>query len=119
MIYDVSNACLGMLNGMLQIANMIELGQIQAGLVVGCESGRALVETTIERLTATTRYAEANQDGRRVADHRLGQFRRSCWSTNRGLARHGVAYGVTGTATAHHRFAKAVKTKRWPTACNR
>jgi 3-oxoacyl-[acyl-carrier-protein] synthase-3 len=49
-IYDVSNACLGLLNGMIQIANMIELGQIRAGLVVGTESGRQLVETTIDAL---------------------------------------------------------------------
>ncbi len=50
MVYDVSNACLGMLNGMVQVANMIELGQIRAGVVVGTENGRPLVETTIERL---------------------------------------------------------------------
>lgn len=49
-IYDVSNACLGLLSGMLQIANMIELGQIRAGLVVGTESGRTLVENTIDWL---------------------------------------------------------------------
>ena len=49
-IYDVSNACLGLLNGMIQVANMIELGQIRAGLVVGTESGRQLVETTIDTL---------------------------------------------------------------------
>ncbi|MBM4001445.1 MAG: 3-oxoacyl-ACP synthase III [Planctomycetes bacterium] len=51
-IYDVSNACLGLLNGILQVANMIELGQIQAGLVVGTESGRQLVENTIQLLNA-------------------------------------------------------------------
>ncbi len=50
LIYDVSNACLGILNGIVQVANMIELGQIRAGLVVGTEGGRQLVETTIERL---------------------------------------------------------------------
>lgn len=50
LIYDVSNACLGMLNGMLQVANMIELGQIRAGVVVGTESSRPLVETTIAAL---------------------------------------------------------------------
>ena len=50
MIYDVSNACLGLLNGMIQVANMIELGQIRAGVVVGTECGRELVENTIERL---------------------------------------------------------------------
>jgi acyl-CoA:acyl-CoA alkyltransferase len=52
MIYDVSNACLGLLTGMIQVANMIELGQIRAGLVVGTESGRDLVENTIARLNA-------------------------------------------------------------------
>lgn len=49
-VYDVSNACLGLLNGMIQVANMIELGQIEAGLVVGTECGRPLVETTIAQL---------------------------------------------------------------------
>ena len=48
MIYDLSNACLGILNGMLQVANMIELGQISAGIVVGSEGGRELVENTID-----------------------------------------------------------------------
>ncbi len=52
LVYDVSNACLGLLNGMVQVACMIELGQIRAGVVVGTESGRNLVETTIARLNA-------------------------------------------------------------------
>jgi acyl-CoA:acyl-CoA alkyltransferase len=50
MIYDISNACLGVLNGIVQVANMIELGQIRAGVVVGTECGRELVENTIEFL---------------------------------------------------------------------
>lgn len=49
-VYDVSNACLGVLNGMLEIANRIELGQIRAGIVVSCESSREIVEYTIQRL---------------------------------------------------------------------
>lgn len=49
-VMDASNACLGLLNGALLIANMIELGQIQAGIVVGTEDGRGLVEGTIESL---------------------------------------------------------------------
>jgi 3-oxoacyl-[acyl-carrier-protein] synthase III len=53
-VYDVSNACLGLLNGMVQVANMIELGQIRAGLVVGTESSRSLVETTIDQLNRDT-----------------------------------------------------------------
>lgn len=51
-VYDVSNACLGLLNGIVAAANMIELGQIRAGVVVGTESGRTLVESTIAHLNA-------------------------------------------------------------------
>ena len=50
LIMDVSNACLGLLNGMLIIADMIELGRIRAGIVVGTETGRSLVEGTIDSL---------------------------------------------------------------------
>ncbi len=52
-IYDVSNACLGVLNAMVQIANAIELGQIQAGMVVTCETSRQIVDSTIDRMLAT------------------------------------------------------------------
>jgi 3-oxoacyl-[acyl-carrier-protein] synthase-3 len=54
MIYDVSNACLGLLTGIVQVANMIELGQIRAGVVVGTECGRSLVENTIELLNSNS-----------------------------------------------------------------
>jgi 3-oxoacyl-[acyl-carrier-protein] synthase-3 len=53
-VYDLSNACLGLLNGAVQIANMIELGQIRAGVVVGTENGRQLVENTIRQLNGDT-----------------------------------------------------------------
>jgi 3-oxoacyl-[acyl-carrier-protein] synthase-3 len=52
-IYDVSNACLGILTGMVQAANAIELGQIRAALVVSCESARQIIDTTIDRLLQT------------------------------------------------------------------
>lgn len=51
-VYDVSNACLGLLNGVIQAAEMIELGRIKAAVVVGTENGRHLVEHTIEQLNA-------------------------------------------------------------------
>lgn len=50
MLYDISNACLGFLNGMLQVAALIELGFIKAGVVVSSEGSRPLVEATVERL---------------------------------------------------------------------
>jgi len=49
-VYDISNACLGILNGILDIANRIELGQIRAGIVVSAETAREIVEVTIERM---------------------------------------------------------------------
>jgi acyl-CoA:acyl-CoA alkyltransferase len=49
-VFDISNACIGMLNGILQVANAIELGQIRAGLVVACESCRQIVDSTIARM---------------------------------------------------------------------
>jgi 3-oxoacyl-[acyl-carrier-protein] synthase-3 len=49
-VYDLSNACLGVLNGVLDIANRIELGQIRAGLVVACESSREINEIMIQQM---------------------------------------------------------------------
>lgn len=50
LVLDISNACLGLLDGMVLLANMIELGQVRAGVVVGTELGRDLVEGTIDTL---------------------------------------------------------------------
>jgi 3-oxoacyl-[acyl-carrier-protein] synthase-3 len=49
-VYDVSNACLGVLNGMVEIANRIESGQARAGLVVACEAAREINEIVIRQL---------------------------------------------------------------------
>jgi len=51
-VLDLSNACLGVVNGIVHVANAIELGQIKAGLVVSCESARQIVDMTIDRLLA-------------------------------------------------------------------
>ena len=51
-VFDISNACLGVLNGILDIANRIELGQIKAGLVVSCESSREINDSMIEAMLA-------------------------------------------------------------------
>jgi len=49
-VFDLSNACLGVANGMVLVAQMIERGDVAAGLVVAGEDGRALVEQTIEHV---------------------------------------------------------------------
>jgi 3-oxoacyl-[acyl-carrier-protein] synthase III len=53
-VFDLSNACLGVLNGVLDVANRIQLGQVRAGLVVSCESAREINEITLERILEET-----------------------------------------------------------------
>ncbi len=50
LIFDISNACLGFLDGMVMLANMIELGQVKNGLVVSGETAENLIESTINTL---------------------------------------------------------------------
>ncbi len=51
-VFDVSNACLGVLNGIVDVANRIELGQCRAGLVVSCETAREINEIMIAKMLA-------------------------------------------------------------------
>ncbi len=50
LVFDISNACLGILSGMIVLANMIENNQVEAGLLVAGENCRSLVESTIHSL---------------------------------------------------------------------
>jgi 3-oxoacyl-[acyl-carrier-protein] synthase-3 len=50
MIFDLSNACLGVVNAMVMASNMIELGQIKSALIVSGENGGPLLTQTIEHL---------------------------------------------------------------------
>ena len=52
LVFDISNACLGFLDGMIFLANMIELGQIKCGLLVAGETAEDLLESTIDNLVA-------------------------------------------------------------------
>jgi len=102
-VYDVSNACLGVLNGMVQVANAIELGQIRAGLVASCESSREIVEQTIEAL---------NTDGDMelfktcLATLTGGSGAVAVLLTDAELSRagHRLLGGVTHAACEHHRL---------------
>jgi 3-oxoacyl-[acyl-carrier-protein] synthase III len=51
MNFDVTNACLGFVNGMTLAANMIEAGQIRYALVVNGEDAQATQEATLRRLS--------------------------------------------------------------------
>jgi len=50
MIFDLSNACLGVINAIVVAGNMIENGQIKTALIVSGENGGPLLEGTIQEL---------------------------------------------------------------------
>lgn len=52
LLFDISNACLGFLNGMVMLATMIEQGQVNNGLLVAGETAEELINSTIEFLLA-------------------------------------------------------------------
>jgi 3-oxoacyl-[acyl-carrier-protein] synthase-3 len=102
-IYDVSNACLGVLNGMVQVANAIELGQIQAGLVVSCESARQIIDVTIDRLLASRDMATFKKT---VATLTGGSGAVAVLLTDAKLSDRGhrLLGGVVRNASEHHRL---------------
>lgn len=51
-VFDVKNACLGVITGMVHVANEIALGNIKAGLIVSCETARQIVESTIKEINS-------------------------------------------------------------------
>ncbi len=50
MNFDIGNACLGFINGMDMVGNMIERGQIDFGIVVDAETSKTITMKTVERL---------------------------------------------------------------------
>jgi 3-oxoacyl-[acyl-carrier-protein] synthase-3 len=102
-IYDLSNACLGVLNGMVQVANAIELGQIQAGLVVSCESAREIVDHTIERLLKESRMEVLRKT---IATLTGGSGAVAVLLADRSVSPkgHRILGGVARSAPEHHRL---------------
>ncbi|MGC9346829.1 MAG: 3-oxoacyl-ACP synthase III [Anaerolineae bacterium] len=68
--FDIVNACLGFLNGMLVVANMIELGQIETGIVVAAEAPKEGQLATIDKMLSNPPTKEALRDN--LASFTLG-----------------------------------------------
>lgn len=52
MIFDISNACLGVLSGIIQVASMIDTGIIECGLIVSGEVAEPLYNATIKSIVS-------------------------------------------------------------------
>lgn len=105
-VYDVSNACLGAITGMVSVANAIELGQIKAGLVVSCETARQIVESTIDEInqaksvefykqTIATMTGGSGAVGIVMTDGTLGNR----GNGKNGIQRHAIMGGVVKQAS--------------------
>ncbi|MGD9125893.1 MAG: 3-oxoacyl-ACP synthase III [Planctomycetia bacterium] len=101
-VYDLSNACLGLLNGTVQIASMIELGQIEAGMVVGTEDSRELLERTIDLLLNDPSLTRQNIKPA-FASLTIGSGSAAILLTHRDLSRsgHRLLGGVSTASTDH------------------
>lgn len=102
--YDVANACLGFLNGMDIVSNMIERGQIEYGLVVDGESSRYITEQTIERMLKPD--ADISKLKEQFASLTLGSGGAAMVLGRADLVENGHLYrgGVTLAATHHNRL---------------
>lgn len=99
--FDLSNACLGFLNGMQIVAQMIERGQIDYGLVVDGESSRFVVEKTLERLAAPDANAQTLREN--IATLTLGSGGVAAVLTRRALAPDGHRFvGLVSMAASQH-----------------
>ena len=101
-VYDVSNACLGLVNGMLQIADLIELGRIRAGLVVGTEDSRHLIEATIASLNTDESYTRSSVK-MAVASLTIGSGSSAIVLAHRSMSKTGTSL-VGGAVRANTQF---------------
>lgn len=104
--FDLSNACLGFLNGMELVGQMIERGQVDYGLVVDGESSRFVVDRTIERLVAPGSSAQTLRDN--IATLTLGSGAAAAVLTRADLAPKGHAFmgAVTLAASEHNHLCR-------------
>lgn len=100
--FDLSNACLGFLNGMVVAANMIELGQIDAALIVSAEGVREGQQATIERLLSRPPDMQAFREN--LATFTLGSGSVAMVLTHKSKSKTGkrLLGGYTYAQTQHH-----------------
>jgi 3-oxoacyl-[acyl-carrier-protein] synthase-3 len=105
LVFDVSNACLGVMNGLVELANRIELGQVRAGLVVSAESSREIVDATIERLNREP-TPERYRLGLATLTGGSGACAVVLTHLDDSAAEHRLVAGAALNASAHHRLCR-------------
>ncbi|MBI5209965.1 MAG: 3-oxoacyl-ACP synthase III [Elusimicrobia bacterium] len=104
-VYDLSNACLGVLNGMIEVANRIELGQLRAGLVVSCESAREINELAIDRMLQSP-HIDSFKDSMATLTGGSGAVAVLLTDGSFGPGGHRLLGGALRAAPEHHRICR-------------
>lgn len=104
-IFDLTNACLAVVNSIQVAGSMIDAGQIEYALVVASEGIRQPQEETIKRLLRD----DATRDDVRYA---FATFTLGCGATGMllgpaGEGGHRIVGGVTRSGSAHHELCVA------------
>lgn len=109
--YDIGNACLGFLSGMTVIADQIELGRIDVGIVVAGESSREPTEATIARLQEPSAGIQEFKDN--LATLTLGSAGVAMILTSKRFSTtgHKLLGGVSRSATQWHGLCVGTATK--------
>lgn len=104
MNFDITNACLGFLDGMNTIGLMIQSGIIQYGLVVSGECSREIMEATIKRLQAPDVTNQIFYDN--FATLTIGSGAVAMLLTHKDLSKSGhlIDGSVNLSATEHNRL---------------
>ncbi len=102
--YDLSNACLGFVNGINNIILMIEAGLIDYGMVVDGETARPAIEATIKRLAAPDVTMQTFRDN--FATLTLGSGAVAMILCRKDLSQtgHVVNGSISLAATQHHKL---------------
>jgi 3-oxoacyl-[acyl-carrier-protein] synthase III len=101
--FDISNACLGFVSGILTMANMIELGQVRRGLIVAGESGGQLVRSTVRELLSNAKLTR-NDLKRAFASLTIGAGAAAVVMSHAEVSAspHRLVGGVVRAATQHN-----------------
>lgn len=102
--FDISNACLGFINGLDFVSMMIERGEIDYGLIVDGEGSRYTIEKTIEKLLDPACDDQTYRDN--FATLTLGSGAAAMVVGRSDLVPEGHVYvgSVTQAATEHNRL---------------
>ena len=102
--FDLSNACLGFVNGMHLAGTMIDAGQIDYAIIVDGEGSRRPQELTIERLLRPGATRQDLMDNFATLTLGSGAAAMVLGRSDRHPEGHRFIGGVSRAATRHHRL---------------